>query len=70
MVLASIVPAWYGLSWLYLLAAIAGGAYFLHRSALLVLDPGRRTAMANFHASLVQLTVLLVGAIADATLVG
>jgi heme o synthase len=70
LVLASFVPAWYGLSWLYLIAAIGGGAYFLHRSALLVLDPGPRTAMANFHASLIQLTVLLVAAIADAAVLG
>jgi heme o synthase len=70
LVFASIVPAWYGLSWLYLLAAIGGGGYFLYRSARLALEPGRRTAMANFHASLLQLTVLLVGAIADATFLG
>ena len=70
LVAASIVPAWYGLSWLYLTAAIAGGAYFLHRSARLVLEPGRQTAMANFHASLLQLTVLLAGAIVDAIVLG
>jgi protoheme IX farnesyltransferase len=70
LVVASIVPAWYGLSWLYLIAAIGGGAYFLHRSARLVLDPGPRTAMANFHASLIQLTVLLVAAIVDAAVLG
>lgn len=68
LVLASIVPAWYGLSWLYLTAAIGGGAYFLSTSSALVLDPCRRTAMANFHASLVQLTLLLSAAIVDATL--
>jgi protoheme IX farnesyltransferase len=62
------VPAWYGLSWIYLTGAIAGGAYFLIRSAQLVLHPGRRSAMANFHASLVQLSLLLAAAIADATL--
>ena len=65
---ASIVPAFYGLSWLYLAAAIGGGAYFLWKSAALVRDPCRRTAMANFHASLLQLTLLLAAAIADATL--
>jgi protoheme IX farnesyltransferase len=70
LVLASIVPVWYGLSWLYLIGALGGGAYFLRRSALLVRDPGPRTAMANFHASLIQLTVLLVAAIVDATLLG
>ncbi len=68
LVLASMVPAWYGLGWLYLVAAISGGAFFLMKSAALVLDPCRRTAMANFRASLVQLSVLLAAAIADATL--
>jgi len=68
LVAASIVPALYGLSWLYLGAALGGGAYFLLKSAALVQEPCRRTAMANFHASLVQLTLLLTAAIADATL--
>jgi heme o synthase len=68
LVLASLVPAFYGLSWLYLAAAIGGGAYFLWQSAALARDPCRRTAMANFHASLGQLTLLLAAAIADATL--
>jgi protoheme IX farnesyltransferase len=68
LVLASIVPAWYGLSWFYLAAAIGGGTYFLMKSAALVLDPSRRTAMASFHASLLQLTLLLSAAIVDAAL--
>jgi protoheme IX farnesyltransferase len=68
LVAASLVPVWYGMSWLYLAAAIAGGAWFLHTSIALVREPGRRAAMVNFHASLVQLTLLLGGAIADATL--
>lgn len=68
LVVASIMPTFYGLSWLYLAAAIGGGAYFLWKSAALVCDPCRRTAMANFHASLLQLTLLLAAAIADATL--
>lgn len=68
LVLASLVPVFYGLSWLYLAAAIGGGVYFLHQNAALVLDPCRRTALASFHASLAQLTLLLAAAIADATL--
>ncbi|HEX8010652.1 MAG TPA: heme o synthase [Casimicrobiaceae bacterium] len=68
LVAASLVPAFYGLSWLYLAAAIAGGGYFLAKSAALARDPCRRTAMVNFHASLAQLTLLLSAAIADATL--
>jgi protoheme IX farnesyltransferase len=68
LVLASIVPAFYGLSWLYLAAAVGGGTYFLVMSARLVREPCRRAAMANFHASLAQLTLLLTAAIVDATL--
>jgi heme o synthase len=49
-------------------AAIGGGTYFLMKSAALARDPSRRTAMANFHASLLQLTLLLSAAIIDAVL--
>ena len=49
-------------------AAVGGGAYFLTTSARLALAPNRRAAMVNFHASLIQLTLLLVAAIADAAL--
>ena len=55
-----------GLSWIYAITALGSGAYFLWKSVLLVRDPWPRTAMANFHASLVQLTLLLTAAIADA----
>ncbi|HEX6137091.1 MAG TPA: heme o synthase [Casimicrobiaceae bacterium] len=68
LVAASLVPAWHGLSWLYAITAAGSGAYFLRKSIDLVRDPGRRTAMANFHASLTQLTLLLTAAIVDATL--
>ena len=70
LVSASLVPALTGLSWLYAITAIASGAYFLHKSVALVRAPSRRTAMANFHASLVQLTLLLTAAIVDAVLLG
>lgn len=68
LVAASLVPAFTGLSWLYMITAIGTGAYFLQKSVLLVRDPGPRTAMANFHASLLQLSLLLIAAIIDATL--
>ena len=70
LVAASLVPAWYGMSWLYTLTAVAAGLYFLSKSIALARDPCRRTAMANFHASLLQLSLLLAAAIADATLLG
>ncbi len=67
---ASVVPAFYGLGWIYLAAALAGGAWFTARSVQLVRNPGRRTAMANFHASLVQLSLLLGAAIIDTSVLG
>jgi protoheme IX farnesyltransferase len=70
LVAASLVPAWHGLSWIYAITALGSGAYFLKKSVDLVRDPGRRTAMANFHASLTQLSLLLSAAILDATLLG
>ena len=68
LVAASLVPALLGMGALYLLAAVGGGAYLLRTSARLALAPDRRAAMVNFHASLIQLTLLLVAAIADAAL--
>ena len=63
--LLALVPFWFGLGWIYLAAAAAGGAYFTWRSIELVRRPCPPTAMRNFAASLVQLTLLLAGAIAD-----
>jgi protoheme IX farnesyltransferase len=68
LVAASLVPAFLGMGWLYLAAAIGGGAYLLRTSLRLAAAPTRRTALVNFHASLIQLTLLLVAAIADAAL--
>ena len=70
LVAASLVPAWHGLSWIYAITALGSGAYFLKKSLDLVRNPGRRTAMANFHASLAQLSLLLSAAIVDAALLG
>ncbi len=68
LVAASLVPVAFGMGWLYLLGALGGGAYLLTKSAQLALAPDRRSAMVNFHASLIQLTLLLVAAVADAAL--
>jgi protoheme IX farnesyltransferase len=65
LVLVSLVPALYGLGWIYLAGALIGGGHFVFRSVRLVRDPGPATAMANFHASLLQLGLLLAAAIAD-----
>ena len=67
---STLMPALYGLGWVYLAAAAAGGAYFIGTCAALVRDPGRATARASFRASLVQLSLVLLGAIADTALRG
>ncbi|MBI2960525.1 MAG: protoheme IX farnesyltransferase [Betaproteobacteria bacterium] len=68
LVIASFIPALIGLGWLYLFAAASGGYWLLLKSAQLVIAPSRHAAMVNFHASLAQLALLLVAAIADAAL--
>ena len=68
LVAASFVPGLLGMGWVYLTAAVAGGAYLLAMTGKLALQPSRRTAMAAFHASLIQLTLLLAAAIVDASL--
>jgi len=44
LVVVSIVPGFLGMSWLYVVAAVAGGALLLWRTAQLVDDPTRRRA--------------------------
>jgi len=65
---ASLVPALFGMGWIYLSAALVGGGYLLAKSVRLARETNRRNALVNFHASLAQLTLLLVAAIADAAL--
>jgi protoheme IX farnesyltransferase len=66
LVLVSLVPGLFGLGWLYLASAAAGGLFFLLRCKALVQRPGRDTARAAFLASLVQLSAVLFGAMLDA----
>jgi protoheme IX farnesyltransferase len=68
LVAASLVPALLGMGILYLASAVFAGAWLLARTRALALAPDRRRAMASFHASLVQLTVVLVAAIVDVSL--
>ncbi|MDH4233586.1 MAG: heme o synthase [Gallionella sp.] len=60
LVSVSLLPAFYGLGWIYLTGALLGGAYFLIKSVHLVRNPTKQAAMANFIASLVQFSVLMV----------
>jgi protoheme IX farnesyltransferase len=68
LVAASLVPAAFGLGWIYLAAAAAGGAFFLRKCVALVRQPGRETARTAFLASLLQLSAVLTGAMLDAAL--
>ena len=68
LVAASLVPAAYGLGWIYLAAAAAGGLHFLLRCHALVRRPARVTARAAFLASLAQLGAVLAGAMLDAAI--
>ncbi len=68
LVATSLTPIFFGMGWVYFAGAAAGGAYFLSKSLKLARAPSRPNAMSCFHASLMQLTLLLVSAILDATL--
>jgi protoheme IX farnesyltransferase len=65
----SLLPVMYGLGWIYFLGAAIGGARFVWTSIALARHPSPETAMTNFHASLLQLSLLLVAAILDAWLI-
>lgn len=65
LVAASFVPAFLGLSWLYAVAALAGGALLMVRTAQLALEPTRVRAWTSFRASLVQLSLLILAAAAE-----
>ena len=70
LVALSVVPFWYGMSWIYLAGAVLGGAYFLLASWRLVIQPTVPQAWRTFAASIVQLGLLLTGAIFDNLLLG
>lgn len=65
---ASLLPALFGAGAVYLIGAVAGGLYFVGRAATLARAPRRENAMRSFHASLIQLSVLLAAATLDAWL--
>jgi protoheme IX farnesyltransferase len=68
LVLVSLVPGFFSLGAIYLASAAAGGAFFLLRCKALVRRPSREAARAAFLASLVQLSAVLLGAMADVAL--
>ena len=69
LVFVSLTPAFVGMGITYLLGAIAGGVVFIWFSVRLVGEPTRRNAMLTFFSSLLQLSLLLVAAMADRWLI-
>lgn len=68
--LVSIIPVYYGMGAIYLTGAVIGGAVFTWTSIALVRNPDRSHALRNFFASLLQLCLLLGGAIIEWALRG
>ncbi|MGB7990315.1 MAG: heme o synthase [Candidatus Methylophosphatis roskildensis] len=65
LLLASLLPGLFGAGPIYLAGALLGGGYFLHKARALARAPSRKTAMASFFASLLQLSLLLGAASID-----
>ena len=59
----SLVPLWFGEGLLYGIGAGTGGGYFVWTSVKLYRAPSKENAMKNFFASLVQLGLLIAGAL-------
>ena len=64
----SLLPIAFGMGFIYLAGAIAGGSFFIWRSIELIRNPGPKAARSNFYASFVQLGLLLTAAIIDGSL--
>lgn len=64
----SLLPVFYSAGLVYLACAAIGGALFIATSVRLVVMPTRKRAIHNFLASLLQLVLLLGGAVADRAL--
>lgn len=59
----SLVPVWFGAGIAYGICAAIGGGWFVWKSILLHRDPSKANAMGNFFASLLQLALLVAGAL-------
>ena len=70
LVVLSLTPVFYGMGPIYFAGAAVGGLYFVVRSVAFVRDPGPQAAAANFKASLLQLSLLLIAVIVDRGLFG
>ena len=70
LVLLSLLPVMWGAGPIYLLCAVSGGAYFVWRAYLLSRSQTPRNAIRSFLASLLQLGLLLLGAIVEGAVRG
>ena len=68
LVASSFIPVALGMGAVYAAGAGAGGALFLRASWILSRHPGKEAARSSFRASLAQLGLLLLAAIADRVL--
>ena len=66
--LTSLLPVFFGAGPVYFAGACIGGGYFIHKAWSLSQSPSRKTAMAAFFASLIQLSLLLAAATLDSLL--
>ena len=64
----ALLPVLFGAGWVYLIGAAVGGLHFVRKARALALAPSRKTAMASFFASMVQLSILLAAVAIDAAL--
>jgi protoheme IX farnesyltransferase len=70
LVALSLVPVFYGMSWIYFAGALSGGLIFIYASVKLCFKPSIPQAWRTFAASIVQLGLLLTAAIFDNLLLG
>jgi protoheme IX farnesyltransferase len=70
LVSVSLMPWFFGLGWMYLTGALIGGAYFILKSVQLLNNPSKQTAMANFLASLLQFSTLMIGLMLEVNFAG
>jgi heme O synthase-like polyprenyltransferase len=70
LVCLTLLPPMTASGWFYTLCALLGGAWFLRTSIAFVRTPTRAAAYSNFHGSLWQLGLLLLGAIGSGVIGG
>lgn len=70
LVLLSLVPVFYGMSWIYFAGALSGGLVFIYASVKLCYKPTIPQAWRTFAASIIQLGLLLTAAIFDNLFLG